>query len=140
MRLIPIFMGLLLLGVPAAHADDADAIAFAVFDYMTGWCAGDAARIERSLHPDLTTRTVRTDSRGHDVIENTSAMRLVQLTRSGPGAKTPRGTKELIILDLLDDAASVKTLMHGRVEYLHLARLDGRWLIVNILSERQDPD
>jgi putative lumazine-binding protein len=44
------------------------------------------------------------------------------------------------ILDLADNVASVKVLSEPFVDYLHLARLDGRWSIVNVLYEDREPE
>ena len=42
---------------------------------------------------------------------------------------------EVRILDVADNVASVKVLSEPFVDYLHLARIDGRWWIVNVLYE-----
>ena len=44
-----------------------------------------------------------------------------------------RAPKEIRILDLLDQTASAKLIAHWGVDYFHLARYDGRWMIVNVL-------
>ena len=48
-------------------------------------------------------------------------------------------TMEITILDLADNVASVKVLSEPLVDYLHLAKLDGRWSIVNALYEDRTP-
>lgn len=123
-----------------ANYSDEDAIALTVFDYMDGWYTGNAAQMERSLHPDLAKRTIATDANGRAHIEHMGAMRLVQLTRAGVGTRTPQDlrAKEIIILDVHGDTASVKAIVHGWIDYMHLARIDGRWLIVNVLWDLRD--
>jgi hypothetical protein len=44
-----------------------------------------------------------------------------------------RAPKEIRILDLLDQTASAKLIAHWGVDYFHLAKYDGRWMIVNVL-------
>lgn len=115
-------------------ADENDQIAFAVFDYIDGWYDADPARMERALHPELAKRIFHLQG-GRMHLEQMSAMTLVQATRAGGGAGVPpeRRVKEVVILDVTDDIASVKAIMHAWTDYLHMARVDGRWVIVNVL-------
>ena len=39
------------------------------------------------------------------------------------------------ILDIFENAASVKVVAHGWIDYMHMAKWDGRWVIVNVLWE-----
>lgn len=135
-----LYLLILLLACAGANASDEDAIALAAFDYMQGWYSGNAAQMERSLHPDLAKRNITVDKHGRARVEHMGAMRLVQLTRAGVGTRTPKDqqTKEIIILDVHGDTASVKAIMHGWIDYLHLVRIDGRWLIVNVLWDLKD--
>lgn len=43
------------------------------------------------------------------------------------------------MLDIADNIASVKVVSQPFVDYLHLAKLDGRWSIVNALYEDREP-
>ncbi|MDH3587797.1 MAG: nuclear transport factor 2 family protein [Gammaproteobacteria bacterium] len=139
MRLTLILISSLLIA-GSAMANEEDAIALTVFNYMQGWYTGNAAQMEWSLHPDLAKRTIGTNTRGQRHLHNMGAMRLVQLTRSGAGAGMPAAKqfKEVIILDVHGDTASVKAIMHGWIDYIHLVHLDNRWLIVNVLWDLED--
>jgi len=68
---------ILTVSAPAwLYAGDADteAITRTALDYGEGWYAGDAARMERSLHPDLAKRVVSPDpDSGKGVIRNMTA-------------------------------------------------------------------
>ncbi len=66
-----------------------------------------------------------------------SAMTLVQGTRAGGGkdTPTPERRKDVTILDIYQNAASAKIYASGWVDYLHLAKWNGRWVIVNVLWE-----
>ena len=125
----------------AAHAQenaDRTAIRNAALDYIEGWYTGDATRMERALHPELAKRIVRTNpSGGGSMLDQQSAMTLVQGTRTGYGKQTPeaRRLKEVTILDIYENAASVKIVASDWIDYLHLARWDGSWRIVNVLWE-----
>lgn len=117
---------------------DAEAIKQAALDYAEGWYEGNTERMERALHPDLAKRIVSTDPRtGRSRLDNMGAMALVQGVRSGYGKNTPKEKqlKKVEILDCLTNSASVKVEMADWIDYLHVAKLNGRWVIVNVLWE-----
>jgi hypothetical protein len=66
-----------------------------------------------------------------------SAMTLVQGTAAGYGTRTPmdRRVATVRILDIFENAASARTEMSGWVDYMHLAKWNGKWVIVNVLWE-----
>jgi hypothetical protein len=116
---------------------DSAAIRQPAVDYLEGWYTGDAERMERCLHPDLAKRIVRTDTTGASRLDHMGALRLVQNVRAGYGAKTPvkKQQKDITILDVFENAASVKAVASDWVDYLHVAKFNGRWVIVNVLWE-----
>lgn len=117
---------------------DAEGIKQAALDYAEGWYEGNAERMERALHPDLAKRIVRTDPQsGRSRLENMGALTLIQGVRSGYGKNTPKEKqlKNVQILDSLTNSASVKVEMADWIDYLHVAKLNGRWVIVNVLWE-----
>lgn len=123
---------------PPVHADaDEDQIRQAALDYCESWYAGDADRMEGCLHPELAKRIIRKDENGRSRLDNMGAMRLVQYVRKGYGTKTPTEMqqKDVTILDRYENIASVKAVMAGWVDYLHIGKVDGRWVIVNVLWE-----
>jgi len=44
------------------------------------------------------------------------------------------------VLDIADSIASAKVVSEPFVDYLHLAKLDGRWSIINVLYEDREPE
>jgi hypothetical protein len=133
-------LSLWLVAFPASAQTDADraAIRAAALDYIEGWYTGSAERMERALHPDLAKRIVRTDpiTRASTLGHQTAAI-LIQNTRAGGGEQTPERlrVKDVTILDVYQNAASVKIVASGWIDYLHLARWNGAWKIVNVLWE-----
>lgn len=119
-----------------APSDSADIRATAL-DYIDGYYTGDAARMERALHPDLAKRIVITDSMGHSRLGQMSAMGLVQGTRAGGGKNTPAAQKreDVRILDIFQNTASVRIDAGTWVDYLQEAKWNGHWVIVNVLWE-----
>jgi hypothetical protein len=66
-----------------------------------------------------------------------SAMSLVQGVRRGGGKQTPKEKqlKEVTLLDVFGNAASVKIVASDWIDYLHIGKFDGRWVIINVLWE-----
>ena len=110
----------------------------AAIDYCESWYEGSTEKIERAVHPDLAKRIVRTDPQSKNSrLDHMGAMRLYQNVRSGYGKKTPKEKqlKEATVLDVLGNAASVKAVMSDWIDYMHIAKINGRWVIVNVLWE-----
>src|SRR3954470_2298149 len=121
----------------AQSAADSSGIRQAALDYIEGYYEGDGSRMERALHPELAKRIVRTNDQGRSQLSQMSAMSLVLGTRAGGGKDTPAADrrKDVTIFDIYQNAASVKIYASGWVDYLHLAKWNGRWVIVNVLWE-----
>lgn len=120
-------------------AADSAAIKATALDYIEGWYTGDADRMERALHPELAKRIVYqpTQPGGRSRLETQSAMTLVKNTRAGGGKRTPpdKQQKDVTILDIYENAASVKVVAGAWIDYLHMGRADGKWQIINVLWE-----
>jgi hypothetical protein len=133
---------LLALLAPAAAqaqtAADSSAIRSTALDYVEGWYDGNPERMTRALHPELVKRIVVSDTTTkRSVLQNMGATALVNGTRHGWGKETPkdRQQKDVTILDIYGNAASVKAVMADWIDYLQIAKVDGRWVIVNVLWE-----
>jgi len=145
MKTILIFLAIILpslVSVQAQTSDaDREAIKATALDYIEGWYEGNPERMERALHPDLAKRIVRTNDRGQSMLGQMSAMSLVQGVRNGGGKNTPKEKqqKDVTILDVFGNAASVKVVASDWIDYLHIAKSNGRWVIVNVLWEMKPP-
>jgi hypothetical protein len=123
---------------PAAAQTSADSTAIreVVLDYVDGWWAGDAERMARALHPDLVKRNVFLHREtGRSMMNSTSKHEMVEYTRSGGGSENPELKGEVVvrILDLVGDIANVFAASDRYVDYLHLVKWNGKWVIVNVL-------
>jgi hypothetical protein len=101
---------------PAATAtaltrEDSAAIRATAEDYLLGWYDGDAERMERAVHPDLAKRSGRAAS------PQPADQRLLEIT----------------LLDGYGSMAVAKVVSWDFVDYISLARSNGRWVIVNDL-------
>ena len=106
----------------AQAATDEVQIEATALDYIQGWYAGDAARMERALHPELAKRIVVRAAGQKDKLEQQSAMTLLLKTRAaiGRGDANPRGDVKL--LDRFGDAAVVRVDASSWVDYLSVAK------------------
>lgn len=131
--------GLVLITSAQTSGSDADkaAIKQTALDYIEGWYEGNPERMERALHPDLAKRIVMTSPQGRSQLQQMSAMGLVQGVKRGGGKNTPKEKqqKDVTILDIFENAASVKVVASDWVDYLHIAKYNGQWVIVNVLWE-----
>lgn len=136
-----LFVTILFLSVVQVNAQstppDSELIKQAALDYIEGWYEGNAERMERALHPELAKRIVRTDPKGRSGLGQMGAMTLVQSTRAGGGKTTPKEKqqKDVTILDIFGNTASAKVVASEWIDYMHLAKWNGRWVIVNVLWE-----
>lgn len=136
-RFLAAVLVVLPVALPAQAAADSAGIRQAALDYIDGYYTGDGARMERAVHPELAKRIVRTNEQGRSQLGQMSAMSLVMGTRAGGGKDTPVAERreDVTILDIYQNAASAKIYASGWVDYLHLAKWNGRWVIVNVLWE-----
>lgn len=118
-----------------------EAIEAAVLDYVDALYRVDPTRVERSVHPELT-------KRGFFVPAPDSAYREARMTYqqlhelagkwNQSGRVNPAtAVRQVVVLDALDQTASAKLVADWGVDYLHLAKYDGRWKIVNVLWQSQ---
>jgi len=119
---------------------DTAAINVTALDYIDGWYAADGDRMAKALHPELAKRNVFTDPQGRSRLIQMSAMTLVNNTRSGGGSSIPASQRkhDVRILDSYGNTASVRVTAASWVDYMHMARFNNRWVIVNVLWEN-DP-
>jgi hypothetical protein len=105
-------------------------------DYVEGWFDGDAERMARALHPELVKRAlvIRFPASGRWILSPVNAERMIEMTRAGTGKLGPdvRGIF-ITVYDVFDNIANVKVESSPYIDYLQLAKQDGRWRIVNVL-------
>ena len=104
-------------------------------NYVDGQLDGDAARVARTLHPDLAKRAAVPATADEPLaLRRMTKEELVELTRAG-ALKTPRDRWErsVRVLDVAGNAAVARVETPWFVDYFHLGRWNGRWVIVNAL-------
>ena len=108
---------------------DEELVVQAALDYIEGWFDGDAARMERALHPELAKRSLKEGR-----LETIRAREMVEATERGTG-KRPADERaiEITVEHVGEGVANATVLSAPFVDYLQLARTDDGWKIVNVL-------
>jgi Putative lumazine-binding len=114
---------------------DEAAIVGAVLDDFEGWFEGDAARMDRALHPELAKRSIGQTSSDPDRLETITKRQMVDATAAGVGGRRDPGDRriEVHVQDMSGRIANVTVRSAVYVEYLQLARTRAGWRIVNAL-------
>ncbi len=120
----------------AQTSADSQAIRQVALDYIEGWYQGDSTRMAQALHPNLAKRVVE-HRRGRVTVRETTADQLIHAASRGEGSSTPadQRRKDVSILDIYEGAASVKVVATDWVDYLHVGKVEDRWVIINVLWE-----
>jgi hypothetical protein len=121
----------------AQQPDEREAVKAAVLDYVEAIYQAQPDRIERSVHPDLAKRGYYR-KRGEQAFtsEPMTYQQLFDLAgRWNKDGKRPIATypKDIVVYDVLNQTATAKLTAMWGVDYMHLAKYDGKWKIVNIL-------
>jgi len=133
---------LLVLSLPAATQEktsDDVAVRATVTDYIEGYYSGDAARMEKSLHPHYLKHTI-SGSDGKLKMTESTGLQMVQDVRShGPSNLPVSERKEQItVLDIAGDTASAKLVTTHWVDYITLSKWNGEWKIVSVVLRETD--
>ena len=111
--------------------DNTQAIHKIALDYIEGWYEVSASRMDRALSPHLAKRRIVTAAE----IWHVDKTWMVAATGDGKGRieNPSKGRKDITLLDQTETMATVKIVSEEFVDYLHLAKCDGQWSIVNAL-------
>lgn len=122
--------------VSAQTNDDQEAVRQAALDYIESVYDVNPAKAERSVHPDLAKRGffIKKGETAYTPSTMTFAQ-LVELAKSyNKNGQVPKNApKEVVIYEVSDQTASAKVTASWGIDYMHLAKYDGKWKIINIL-------
>jgi len=115
--------------------DQREAVKQAVLDYVEALYEADSARIERSVHRDLFKLGFERDKEGTYKPYRMTYQELYDLAaRWNKTGRIPKNSKkEIVVYDVADQTASAKLTAMWGIDYLHLAKFDGKWMITDIL-------
>jgi len=105
-------------------------------NYMDAYYTADAARMQKTLHPDFHKRTLRTVN-GHTEISEDTVQSMVEGVRLGSGKEIPVADRvqQIEVLDVYRNAASVKVVTGRWVDYMHLSKLNGEWRVLDVVLQ-----
>ncbi len=116
---------------------DTEAVRRAALDYLEGFYEGDSTKHIRSIMPEVY-------KYGYMWLPAQNRYNGSQMTWQGfkqyverfnaAGRKTPAtAPKDVVIYEVLDQTASAKVTATWGIDYLLLAKRDGRWMISHVL-------
>jgi hypothetical protein len=138
-----LFLSMLLAAAPISAADaqapdsDREGVRRAALDYVEGFYEGDSTKHIRSIRPEVFKYGffIPRDSAKYTGQQMTWAgfhnyTRNVRANNRPAPANAP---KEIVIYDVLDQTASVKLTAYWGVDYLLMAKYDGKWMVTHVL-------
>ena len=133
---------LVFLGAAVFAGSDHEAVERAVLDYVEAVEQGKPELIERGVHRDLAKFGFHRENPGDAfrVIPMTFDQ-LVELaaTMKEKGYVPDNPEHSVEIFEVLDQTASVKLTAFWGIDYMHLAKYDGQWKIVQVLWQSAPP-
>ncbi len=123
---------------------DREAVREAVLDYVEGIYQVEPERIKRSVHPELAKVGYWRQKDATEYREGRMTYeQLVELAgkwnaKGRVDAET--APKEIEIFDVMDQTATVKLSAHWGVDHMQLAKIEGKWMIMNVLWQSYPPD
>jgi hypothetical protein len=145
-----ILFGSLLLALAVATGQaqsppgsEKDAVRQAAMNYIEALYQAKPELIEKSVHPDLSKRGYFR-KKGEQTFSNEpmSYQQLHDLAgKWNKDGKRPldNAPKEVVVYEVLNQTASAKVTAFWGIDYMHLAKYDGNWKIVNILWQEPPP-
>jgi Putative lumazine-binding len=137
----------LLLAIPVAAQQEAnadrEAVRQAVLDYVEGIYNVEPQRIERSVSPNLAKLGFYRPSAdtAYRPARSMAFQQLVEIakTYNKEGKLRKDAPKTIEIYDVIDQTATVKLTAEWGIDFMHLAKMDGKWMIVNVLWQSHPP-
>ncbi|MGA9529561.1 MAG: nuclear transport factor 2 family protein [Terriglobales bacterium] len=144
MKRIALGLCLILLSLPNVvsatspqKSSDEAAVRATVTDYIEGYYTGNAARMEKSLHPHYLKHTI-SGADDHLKMTEKTGLQMVQNVRlNGPVTSTVK-TEQITVLDMAGDIASAKLVTAQWVDYITLSKWNGEWKIVSVVLREND--
>lgn len=115
--------------------NEEEAITKTAMNYIDGAYSGDAERMEKALHPELTKVIPFTvPQTGKTGLSKMGASQLIEGTRAKMGMLDEDQRKiNVTVLDVFEDLAAAKVVSAKYIDYLQLAKINGGWKIINVL-------
>ena len=123
--------------------DEREAVRRAVLDYVEGFYEGDTAKLVRALRPELykygfSRPRDSTTYRGMQMT-HAQALAFARRVREGKQSTPANAPKVVELLDVQDQTAAAKLTAWWGLDYLLLAKYDGRWMISSVMWQSPPP-
>jgi putative lumazine-binding protein len=131
-------LGTLVAPATAAQQNvDREGVRRAALDYLEGFYEGDSAKLVRSVRPDARKIGYFTN-RGAPTYESEEMSYTAMIDYANRFRKNGRTTpssapREVIVGEVNDQTATAKVVAWWGIDYLQLARYNGKWMIVNVM-------
>jgi hypothetical protein len=133
-RVTAIALFLCFIATSVFAQDEKKAIEKAILNYVEAFYEADTSRAYESIITDLAKRGYY--QKGTEVVEaKMSFEQLVRLAKRWKASQniTPESPKKITVFDVLDKIATAKVEALWGIDYFHLAKVNGKWMIINVL-------
>lgn len=121
----------------AQATGDSAGVRAAALDYVEGFYEGDSTRLVRSVRPEVSkvgfSRNASTGAYTRSVMPWAEFHAYANGIKSGKYRTPANAPKRVELLDVADQTAVAKVTAWWGIDYLHMAKFDGRWQIVHVL-------
>lgn len=121
----------------AQQPPDREAVRRAALDYLEGFYEGDSAKLVRSVRPDVRKAGYykSRDATTYTAEEMPFADVIAYANNFKKNGRTTPATapREVIVGEVNDQTATAKVVAWWGIDYLQLAKYDGKWMIVNVM-------
>ncbi|MEO7967125.1 MAG: nuclear transport factor 2 family protein [Gemmatimonadaceae bacterium] len=128
---------------PTSPAAEREAVRQAVLQYVDGFYEGDSTKLVNVLRPELYKYGFDWNAKAgrYEGSQMTwsEAMAFANHVKASNRAARPGSPKEVTLLDVSDQTASAKLKAWWGMDYLLLAKFEGKWMISHVLWQSAPP-
>ncbi len=113
-------------------SDDYSAVRATVTNYIEAYYAGDARRMEQTLHPHYLKHMIH----GSVPVREKTGAEMVREVRSNGAVDSPQSerTEQVKVLDVAGDLASAKLITPHWIDYMTLSKTSDGWKILSVVQ------
>lgn len=116
--------------------DDSAAIQATVTNYIEGYYAGDASRMQATLHPHYLKHLIHGDIPMREI---TGTQMIDAVRAHGPADMAASDkTEQVSVLDISGEIASAKLVTPHWTDYMTLQKANGEWKILSVVQRIED--
>ena len=120
---------------------DVEGVKQTILDSVEGTFQVDSSRIERSVHADLTKiGFIRVGGSFTGYRMTLAGLPETASTYNQDGQIGKDAPKTITVFEMLDQTASAIFEAWWGIDYLHLAKQGGKWMIMNVLWRTNSPE